>query len=153
MVRSEGLAQHRQVPQGHLAVQPTSTAEKNAPRRDSLTRRRRRKLRRSAADFAKIVQRGLGQISPTSEKWLQATLLAKCEAGRIHTTARAAKRVLFALLAASFCDPPGGASKAGPCPNKFLKISALSGKMTVYKDSHQKGIEAIDQKNKGGICT
>ena len=25
--------QHRQVPQGHLAVQPTSTAEKNAPRR------------------------------------------------------------------------------------------------------------------------
>ena len=43
-----------------------------------------------------------GQISPTSAKWLQATLLAKCEAGRIHTTARAAKRALFALLASPF---------------------------------------------------
>jgi len=66
---------------------------------------------------------------------------------------QAAKRALFALLAASFCAPPGGASKAGLSPNKFLKISVLSGKMAVYKDSHQKGIEAIDQKNKGGICT
>ena len=43
-----------------------------------------------------------GQISPTSEKWLQATLLAKCEADRVRTAARAAKRALFALLASSF---------------------------------------------------
>lgn len=43
-----------------------------------------------------------GQISPTSEKWLQATLLAKCEAGRVRTAARAAKRALFALLASPF---------------------------------------------------
>ena len=28
-----------------------------------------------------------GQISPTSEKWLQATLLAKCEADRVRTAA------------------------------------------------------------------
>ena len=28
-------------------------------------------------------------------------------------------------------------AKADPCPNKFLKVSALSGKMTVYKDSHR----------------
>ena len=28
-----------------------------------------------------------GQISPTSEKWLQATLLAKCEAGRVRRLA------------------------------------------------------------------
>ena len=28
-----------------------------------------------------------GQISPTSEKWLQATLLAKCEADRIRAAA------------------------------------------------------------------
>jgi len=66
---------------------------------------------------------------------------------------QAAKRALFALLAASFCDPPGGASKAGLSPNKFLKISVLSGKMTVYKDSHQKGIEAINQNKEGGFYT
>ncbi len=77
MVRSEGLAQHRQVPQGHLAVQPTSTAEKNAPRRDSLTRRRRRKLRRSAADFAKIVQRGLGTNFPNKRKVAPSHLLCR----------------------------------------------------------------------------
>jgi hypothetical protein len=59
----------------------------------------------------------------------------------------------FALLATSFCDPPGGASKAGPCPNKRLKISALSDKMAVYKDSHEKGIEAINQNKEGGFCT
>ena len=28
-------------------------------------------------------------------------------------------------------------AKADPCPNKFLKVSALSGKMTVCKDSHR----------------
>jgi len=46
----------------------------------------------------------------------------------------------FALLATSFCDPPGGASKTGLCPKKLLKISALSGKMTVCKDSHRQEV-------------
>ena len=59
----------------------------------------------------------LGQISPTS-----------------------AKRTLFALLATSFCDPPGDASKAGLCPKKLLKISAMSGKMTVCKGSHRQEV-------------
>jgi hypothetical protein len=46
----------------------------------------------------------------------------------------------FALLASSFRAPLIGASKAGPCPNKLLKISALSGKMAVYKDSHRQEV-------------
>jgi hypothetical protein len=58
-----------------------------------------------------------GQISPTSAKWLQAT-----------------------LLASSFCAPSGGALKADPCPNKLLKISALSGKMAVYNNSHRQEV-------------
>ena len=111
----------------------------------------------SSAGAQPILQKSFkgawGQISPTSEKWLQATLLAKCEADRVRRLASRAKRALFALLATSFCDPPGGASKAGLSPNKFLKISVLSGKMTVYKDSHQKGIEAIHQNKEGGFCT
>ena len=44
------------------------------------------------------------------------------------------------FLAGTFCEPLVGASKAGPCPNKLLKISALSGKMTVYKDSHRQEV-------------
>ena len=43
-------------------------------------------------------------------------------------------------FSSSFCDPFGGASKAALCPNKHLKISALSGKMTVYKDSHRQEV-------------
>ena len=31
---------------------------------------------RRAADFAEIVQRGMGDVAPSSEKWLQAALLA-----------------------------------------------------------------------------
>lgn len=36
---------------------------------------------RCAADFAKIVQRGMGDVTPSSEKWLQATLLATTLSG------------------------------------------------------------------------
>jgi hypothetical protein len=46
----------------------------------------------------------------------------------------------FALLASSFCAPSGGALKADPCPNKLLKISALSGKMAVYNNSHRQEV-------------
>ena len=53
---------------------------------------------------------------------------------------QAAKRALFALLASSFCAPSGGALKADPCPNKLLKISALSGKMAVYNNSHRQEV-------------
>jgi hypothetical protein len=60
----------------------------------------------SSAGAQPILQKSFkgawGQISPTSEKWLQATLLAKCEAGKVRTAARAAKRALFALLASPF---------------------------------------------------
>ena len=31
-------------------------------------------------------------------------------------------------------------AKADPCPNKFLKVSVLSGKMTVCKDSHRQEV-------------
>ena len=43
------------------------------------------------------------------------------------------------------------ASKADFCPNRLLQISELSDSITVY--TKKKEIEAIDQKNKGGICT
>jgi hypothetical protein len=53
---------------------------------------------------------------------------------------QAAKRALFALLATSFSAPLVGASKAGLCPNRFLKASALSGKMIVCEDSHRQEV-------------
>ena len=43
-----------------------------------------------------------GQISPTSAKWLQATLLAKCEAGRVRTVGKQQSGYRFALLASPF---------------------------------------------------
>ena len=36
---------------------------------------------RCAADFSEIVQRGMGDVAPSSEKWLQAALLAETLAG------------------------------------------------------------------------
>jgi len=45
----------------------------------------------SSAGAQPILQKSFkgawGQISPTSEKWLQATLLAKCEVGRVRAAA------------------------------------------------------------------
>lgn len=43
-----------------------------------------------------------GQISPTSEKWLQATLLAKCEAGRIRTAASSKEGTALPCLPVRF---------------------------------------------------
>ena len=50
-----------------------------------------------------------------------------------------ATEVLAAFASIFLCSFEG--CKADPCPNKFLKISALSDKMTVYKVSHRQEAE------------
>jgi len=46
-----------------------------------------------------------GQISPTSEKWLQATLLAKCEVGRIRAAASSKVGTALPCLLLPFAIP------------------------------------------------
>ena len=43
----------------------------------------RKAQERCAADFAKIAQRGMGDVAPSSEKWLQAALLATTLSGNL----------------------------------------------------------------------